>query len=211
MWSTSGSALLAYRTNDAPSAAWSNALTSWQWLNFFCLVHVCDHQVNLIKAKELKESNNPSSDFLQIDVLGRGKVLAHTFFFTSILNLWRISYFLRFFNWLHGSCKPCADVSVGGRFSLLLAELECSLGLMELAKKRTSCQLTPLRGKSSATYPTHLKTHALAHAVCMCKNEQERTRMHRCDFPCWRHSHSPFACPCHLHQHLWPTPFQVLL
>ena len=65
-----------------------------------------------------------------------------------------------------------------------LAELECSLGLMGLAKKRTSCQLTPLRGKSSATYPTQLKTHALARAVCMCKNEQERTRMHRCDLPC---------------------------
>ena len=48
VWSTSGSAVPAYRTNDAPSTAWSNALTSWQWLNFFCLVHVSDHQVNLI-------------------------------------------------------------------------------------------------------------------------------------------------------------------
>ena len=65
-----------------------------------------------------------------------------------------------------------------------LAELECSLGLMGLAKNERAASYTPLRGKSSATYPTQLKTHALSSAVCMCKHEQERTRMHRCYFPC---------------------------
>ena len=142
--------------------------------------------------------------FWQIEVLGKGK-----FLYINLKSM-KNKLLLKVFEWWHGSCKPCADDSdsVGGRFSLLLAELERSLGLMELAKKRISCQLTPLWGKSSATYPTQWR-HTPLHMHT--KNEQERTRTHRCDFPCWRHSHSPFACPCHLHQHLWPTPFQVLL
>ena len=140
----------------------------------------------------------------QLTLFVKLKCLSKAIFFTSILNLWRISYiFLKVFQlvtWVLQAVCGCFCWREVTRHSL---NLSARLALWD--------KLTPLRGKSSATYPTQLKTHALSSAVCMCKHEQERTRMHRCYFPCWRHWHSPFACPCHLHHHLWPTRFQVLL
>ena len=109
----------------------------------------------------------------QLRLFVKLKCLSKANFFTSILNLWRISYFLRFFNWLHGSCKPCADVSVGGR-------LRATRWTWVLAWPYGTCEKTNKLPANRLQQPTQLNwRYTPLHVQCACasmsKNSQECT------------------------------------
>ena len=166
------------------------------WISFVLCTSLTTKWI-WFRQRSSKRATTPAHTFCQVEVSVKGN------FFYLNSECMKNKLFLKVFQlvtWVLQAVCGCFCWREVTRHSL---NLSARLALWD--------KLTPLRGKSSATYPTQLKTHALASAVCMCKHEQERTRMHRCDFLCWRHSHSPFACPCHLHHHLWPTLFQVLL
>ena len=137
----------------------------------------------------------------QLTLFVKLKCLSKAIFFTSILNLWRISYFLRFFNWLHGSCKPCADVSVGGR-------LRATRWTWVLAWPYGTCEKTnklpanPIAGQVFSNLPNSIEDTR----PCTCSvHVQEWARTHK-NAQMWSPMLKAFAQPLCMPMPCAPPP-----